>query len=253
MGRPRAVVTGAGVRVGRAIALELAGRGFDVAIHHHRSHEAAEQVARECRAFGADAFTVAADLGTPDGCAHVVETVRARWDCLHLLVNNASVFEPASFAEISLDAWERMLAINTRAPFLLSQGLLPQLSAASAVDLGGPEGQGGVVVHVCDIGAERPVSGFAHYSVSKAGLLMLVRAMAVELAPRVRTVGISPGQVAWPDGYSDEERTRLSRRIPLGRVGTPQDVARLVRFVALEGHYLNGAVVPLDGGLSCRY
>jgi pteridine reductase len=97
------------------------------------------------------------------------------------------------------------------------------------------------------------VQGHAHYSVSKAGLAMLVKAMAVELAPAVRTVGISPGQVAWPESYAPELRERLTRRIPLRRVGTPEDVAALVRFVALEGHYLNGVVLPLDGGLGARY
>lgn len=253
MSRPRALVTGANARVGAAVARELARSGFDVAVHHRSGPEQAEAVRRACEAHGAEAFVVRADLATAAGCDEVVAAVRARWDTLHLLVNNASVFPAAPFESVDAERWDEVLAVNLRAPFLLARGLLPLLRAADGAALGAPAGQHGVVVHLVDIGAERPVSGYVHYSVSKAGLAMLVRAMAVELAPAVRTVGVSPGQVAWPEGYDDALRERITRRIPLRRVGEPEDVARLVRFVALEGHYLNGAVIPLDGGLSCRY
>jgi pteridine reductase len=251
--RPRALVTGAAVRVGRAIALELASSGFDVCVHHNRSEAEAQAVVRACRERGATAFSVAADLALPDGCALLAEAVRERWDALHLLVNNASIFEAVPFEQLDATAWDRMFAINLRAPALHARDLLPLLRAASAATVGGPDEQGGLVVHLCDIGAERPATGYAHYSASKAGLVMLVKAMAVELAPRVRTVGVSPGQVAWPESYDDALRARLLRRIPMGRAGSPEDVARLVRFVAMEAHYLNGVVIPVDGGLSCRY
>jgi pteridine reductase len=251
--RPRALVTGAAVRVGRAIAVELARSGFDLALHYRSRASEIEETAQECRALGAEVGCVAADLATPEGCAGVVGAVRARWDALHLFVNNASVFYPVPFEQISLDEWERMLGVNTRAGFLLSRDLLPLLRAADGAAIGAPSGQHAVVVHMVDIGAERPVKGHAHYSVSKAGLAMLVKAMAVELAPAVRTVGISPGQVVWPDDYTPDLRARLAARIPMGRVGTPEDVARLVRFVVLEGHYLNGILIPVDGGLGARY
>ena len=236
----RAVVTGAGVRVGRATALELARSGFDVAVHYSSSADAAEEVARAC---GEGSFTVKADLATPEGCRALVDAVSARWDTLDLLVNNASVFEPCAFDAITLEAWERMLAINLRAPFLVSQGLLPLLRASGSA----------LVVHLCDIGADDPIRGYTHYSVSKAGLVMLVKSMGIELAPAVRTVGISPGQVAWPEDYDDERRERLRRRIPMGRAGEPEDVARLIRFLALEATYVNAANLPVDGGLSARY
>jgi pteridine reductase len=253
MSRPRALVTGAGIRIGRATAIELASRGFEVAVHYHRSSGPAEEVVAACRAAGGEAFAVSADLGTSDGVRSLVDAIRDRWDSLHVLVNNASIFEPVPFAEITPDAWDRMLFVNLGAPFALSQGLLPLLAAADASGLGAPEGQGGLVVHLCDIGADRPVSGYAHYSVSKAGLVMLVKAMAVELAPRVRTVGVSPGQVVWPEWYDEELREKLRKRIPMARAGEAEDVARLIRFLATEAHYLNGVVIPVDGGLACRY
>ena len=243
MSRRRAVVTGAGRRVGRAIALELAAHGFDVALHYNRSEAPAREVAALCGERGADAFLVQGDLGTTDFCHDLVAQIGERWDGVDLLVNNASVFEPVPFEQIELADWERMQAINLRAPFLLSQGLLPLLRAAD----------GALVVHMCDIGADRPVSGYAHYSVSKAGLVMLVKAMAVELAPEVRTVGVSPGQVIWPDSYGPELREHLAQRIPMKRVGSPEDIARLIRFLATEAPYVNGAIIPVDGGLSKRY
>ncbi len=241
--RPRALVTGAGIRVGRAIALELARSGFDVAVHYHRSEAPATEVVQAAQQLGADSWLVQGDLSSVGGCAAVVDAVAARWDSLDLLVNNASLFEPVPFEHITAEQWQQQHDVNTRAPFLLSQGLLGRLRASGA----------GCVVHLCDIGAERPVAGYAHYSVSKAGLVMLVKAMAVELAPEVRTVGVSPGQVAWPEDYSEQKRERIRRRIPMGDAGTPQDVARLVRFLAVEGTYLNGVIVPVDGGLSQRY
>jgi pteridine reductase len=233
------VVTGAAVRVGRAIAEELASNGFDLVLHYRGSAAEAEAAADACRAAGAAVTLVQADLATPEGCATVAAAGGERLD---LLVNNASIFYPTPFEESTLVDFEKMIAVNLRAPYLISQALLPALRVA-----------GGLVVHLCDIGADRPVSGYAPYSVSKAGLVMLVKAMAVELAPAVRTVGVSPGQVIWPPDYDDALRDKLARRIPMGRVGEPADVARLVRFLALEGTYLNGVIIPVDGGLSCRY
>lgn len=243
MTRRRAVVTGAAIRVGRAIALELAATGFDLVLHYRGSEAAAQEVAAACEALGASVQQVQADLATVAGCEALVAAALAGGASVDLLVNNASIFYPTPFADVTLGDWDAMLNVNLRAPFLLSQGLLGALRASGA----------GVVVHLCDIGAERPVSGYAPYSVSKAGLVMLVKAMAVELAPAVRTVGVAPGQVIWPEDYGPELREKLAKRIPMARVGEPVEVARLVRFLAVEGGYLNGVVVPVDGGLACRY
>jgi pteridine reductase len=239
--RRAAVITGAARRVGAAVAEELAAAGYDLLLHHRGPPAEMDTIVRACAAHGASVGLVSADLGTVDG-ARAVVAAAADLPRVDVLVNNASVFRPVPFEQIDVEAWDHMQAVNLRAPFLLAQGLLPQLRAA-----------GGLVVHLCDIGADRPVSGYAHYSVSKAGLVMLVKAMAVELAPAVRTVGVSPGHVVWPEAWDDEERDRQARRIPLGRVGHPDDVARLVRFLALEGTYINGDVIAVDGGRACRY
>jgi len=247
---PNALVTGAGRRVGRAIALDLAGAGFNIAVHCHRSEDAAEAVAAACRELGVEAFVVQADLSSAEGCRSLSNAVAAQWGSLDVLVNNASLFEPCAFESIDDQAWQEVMDVNLLAPARLSRDLLPLLRAPSD---GGAAGACGVIVHLCDIGAERPLSGYAHYSVSKAGLVMLVKAMAVELAPDVRTVGVSPGQVAWPEDYDAATRERLTARVPMGRVGTVEEVASLVRVLVTESTYLNGVVVPIDGGLSCRY
>lgn len=251
--RPRAVVTGGSKRVGRAICLELARSGFDVAVHHRSSAGAAEEVAEACRAEGADALVVRGDLAELGDVQHVIDEVRARWDHVSLLANNASVYDGVDFDDIDAAEWDRVQAINLRAPFLLCRGLLAELRAAPPGLIGAPEGQHGVVVHLCDIGADNPRAGYAHYSVSKAGLVMLVKAMALELAPAIRTVGISPGQVAWPPDYPEAKREAIRKRIPLQRVGSPEDIATLTRFLTLEAHYVNGVIVPVDGGLGKRY
>ena len=251
--RPTALVTGAAVRVGAAVATELARSGFDVAVHYRSSAERALETVAACVALGADAWAVQGDLATADGCDRVASAVRARWTGLNLLVNNASLFAPMPFEDIDDAAWARMLDVNLTAPFRLCRDLLGSMRSADGRATGAPAGRQALVVHLCDIGADRPVRGYTHYSVSKAGLAMLVKSMAVELAPAVRTVGISPGQVVWPDDYDAEARARLARRIPMGEVGSPEDIARLVRFLALEGHYINGDILAVDGGLGCRY
>lgn len=251
--RPTALVTGAGVRVGRAIALELGAHGFDVAVHYRASADRAQEVVDALRRQGSDGFAVQADLERLDGVRSLARAICERWSALHVLVHNASIYYPVPVEDIDEPEWDRMLGVNLKAPFFLTQALLPLLRAADGALVGAPPGQHGLVVHLCDIGAERPVSRHAHYSVSKAGLVMLVKALAVELGPAVRSVGISPGQVAWPEGYDEQLRDRITRRIPLRRVGSPDDVARLVRFLALEGHYVHGAVLPVDGGLATRY
>ncbi len=250
---PNAVVTGAGARVGRAIAVELARQGFEIGVHYRSSSQGAEETAEACREAGGSAWLVQGDLATVRGCRDVVEAVRARCAHLHVLVHNASTFSPDPFDTVSLKTWETMTAVHTRAPFLLTQGLLDRLRAAESTATGAQPGEGGLVVCMVDIGAERPVPGYAAYSVSKAGTLMFVKALAVELAPKVRCIGISPGQVAWPSNYSEAKRDRIVGRIPMGRVGTPEDIARLIRFAAMEAPYLNGEIIDVDGGLSKRY
>lgn len=237
-----ALVTGAGARVGRAIALELAKAGAYVWVHYHHSEVGALETLALIEAEGGHGRVIQADLSSRAEVDALAQHVLSASERLDVLVHNASRFEPVPFEALNDEAWDEMLEVNLTTPARLTRALLPALRAAS-----------GVVINLCDIGAERPLSGYAHYSVSKAGLVMLTRALAVELAPEVRCVGLSPGQVAWPPNMPQLEREALTKRIPMKACGRPEDVARLARFVWREGQYLNGAVIPVDGGLSCRY
>ena len=239
---PTALVTGAGARVGRAIAYELARHHFHVILHYHRNQKGVEETLHQVKVLGGSGTIVQADLSQHSPREHLIQQVKAHSTHLKVLVNNASLFEPQAFASLQLEDWRQMHEVNLVAPYVLAQGLLTELTTAQ-----------GVIVNLCDISADNPLKGYAHYTASKAGLVGLTKALAVELAPRIRSVGISPGQVAWPPEYTDQQKQKLLNRIPMKQSGTPEDVARLVRFIVNEGSYLNGVIIPVDGGLSCRY
>jgi pteridine reductase len=224
-----ALVTGAGRRVGRAIAEELGRAGARVAVHHHRSRAGAEELAAALPG----AFVVAGDLRTAAGCRALLDDVGREGGALHLLVNSAAGYLRGPFADESEETWDEMLALNLRAPARLIRGALPLGLAA--------------VVNVVDVAAERPWRRHAAYAASKAALAHLTRCLALELAPSVRVNAVAPGTVAFPPDFGEPERRAITSRIPLGRIGAPADVARAARFL-LEEDYLTGVVLPVDGG-----
>lgn len=234
-----ALVTGAGVRVGRAIALTLARAGYDVALHAHRSIEAAKAVADEVRAKGRGAWVFSADLIEAEAVDRLADDVMDALLALDLLVHNAALFERVPFEAMTREQYRRMHALNLEAPFFLTQRLLPLLRRAEAPS----------VVHITDILGERAVPGFAHYGITKAGLLLLTRTLAAELAPKIRVNAVSPGTVAFPEDYDEKAKASILRRIPLGREGEPEDVARAVLFFA-QSPYVTGQVLCVDGGRS---
>lgn len=235
-----AFITGAGIRIGRAVARALGQAGYDLALHANRSVDGLESLAEELRGLGRQVALYAADLSDARAVDELGARVRAAHPALDVLVHNAGLFEQVPFAEVSREQYRTMLAVNLDAPFFLTQALLPSLRA----------GQHPLVVHVTDIGGERPLPEHAHYSVSKAGLIMLTRALAVELAPHIRVNGVSPGTVAFPENYDAEAREAVLRRIPMGREGSVEDIARTVVFLAREAPYVTGQVIAVDGGRS---
>jgi len=220
-----ALVTGAGVRVGEAIARHLSRSGYTVAAHYH-SHRP--------RGFAA---ALQADLSLAGGAAALAASFRERFARLDLLVNSAAAFEPRSLEATDAEAFDAQLDLNARAPLLLTRALLPLLRRAR-----------GSVVNVTDVGGGLVAwRGYAAYCASKAALARLTECLALELAPRVRVNAVAPGTVLWPKGYGAVQRRRLAARIPLGRAGTPLDVAEAVRYLA-EAPFVTGAVLPVDGG-----
>ncbi|MCC6997706.1 MAG: SDR family oxidoreductase [Deltaproteobacteria bacterium] len=223
-----ALVTGGARRVGRAISRELASAGARVIIHHHSSPEAAEQLAEEV---GGGARVLTADLRDAEACEHLL----AEAGPLDVLVNNAADFGKRPFVDTDDAAWESMLALNLHAPRRLCRGFARARRP-------------GVIVNLLDIAAQHAWAGYSAYCVSKAGLHMLTRVLAIELAPAVRVCGVAPGVAEFPDSMTDAERERVLARIPQGRAGTPEEVADVVRFLCAGPSYLTGLVVPVDGG-----
>lgn len=234
-----ALVTGGGVRVGRAITLALGAAGADLAVHFRSSRAGAETVAAEVRATGQRAVVVAGDLARPEDCRRIVREASSALGGLDLLVHSASNFHRASLAESDEDLWDSAMDVNARAAFLLAREAAPLLRARR-----------GRVVLISDFLAESPAKNYAAHAVSKSAVEGLVRALAVELAPEVPVNGVAPGTVLPPEGTSAEEVERLARRVPAKRIGSAEDVADTVVFLCGGPAFITGQVIRVDGGRS---
>lgn len=232
-----ALVTGAGVRIGRAIALALAGRGWAVAVHYRSSAAAAEAVAAEIVDAGGRAATVRADLALEDETVALMPQAEAALGPVGLLVNNASVFERDGADTATRESWDRHLESNLRAPFVLTQALARRL----------PEGSAGLVVNILDQRVWSLTGDFVSYTVSKAGLWALTRQLALALAPRIRVNGVGPGPVLASTHQSDEMFDRQWRSMPLGRGATPEEIAAAAVFLT-EAPAVTGQMIAVDGG-----
>ena len=233
-----ALITGAGKRVGRAIALRLARSGCHVAIHYRTSAEDALLTAAECSRCGVTAEVFQADLGDRDEAGRLVPRVVERLGRLDVLINNAAVFEPMSIDAFDAGAWDEALRVNLTAPMILTWSARAAFRAAG----------GGRVINMCDAASERPWPSHLAYITTKGALRTLTQVLARALAPDVCVTGIAPGVAEWPEDYDQETRDRLTARIPLGRAGTPEEIAAAVCFVLVDGDYLTGTILTIDGG-----
>ncbi len=239
-----ALVTGGARRIGAEIVRLLHGAGANVAIHCHRSGKEAEALRAELAALRPGSAAVfSADLLDIATLAPLVAAVVARFGGLQLLVNNASSFFPTPFGSVTAAAWTDLMGTNLRAPLFLSQAAAPELKRS-----------GGLIVNIIDIHGLRALPDYMVYSTAKAALLHLTRALARELAPAVRVNGIAPGPVLWPEAGMDALlQQEIIARTPLGRAGSPADVARAVRFFATEAPFVTGQILAVDGGRSLRW
>lgn len=240
LSRPRALVTGGAVRVGRAIALGLARAGYDLIVHYHASAGAAEETADALRAAGARAETARADLTRPEEISRPFEAAEAAFGGLDLLVNNAAIFPRVDPLEATAEDWDRVFALNARAAFLCSQEA-------------GRRMERGAIVNIVDTGASQAWPAYVPYVASKAALASVTRGLAAAFAPRIRVNGVAPGPVLLPEGDDGEaDREAAGRRTALGRVGSPEDVAQAVVYLA-GADYVTGEILRVDGGQHLRY
>lgn len=237
---PRVVlVTGGARRIGAAIVRTLHGAGCDVAIHCHASFDAADALARELDAVRpGSTLVLQADLAHDDRLPELIAHTVGRFGRLDGLVNNASAFFPTPLGTATPAQWDALFASNARAPFFLAQAAVPHLVAA-----------GGAIVNLVDIHAARALADHTPYVMAKAALVAGTRALAVELAPRVRVNAVAPGAILWPEQGTDADRRAvLLARTPLARTGTAEEVAEAVRWLLLEASYCTGQVLEVDGG-----
>lgn len=236
-----AIVTGAARRIGAAIARRLHAAGANVLLHYRGAEPEAARLEAELNAARAkSASKVKADLLAPIAPRSLISAAIERFGRLDLLVNNASTFYPTAVGSIEAGHWEELMGSNLRAPLFLSQEAAPQLKK-----------NGGAIVNVADIHAERPLKGYVVYSVAKAGLVALTRSLALELAPEVRVNGVAPGAIAWPeDGqFEPAERARIVATTPMSRLGSPEEIARAVHYLA-TAPFVTGQILAVDGGRS---
>jgi pteridine reductase len=236
-----ALVTGGARRVGAAIARRLHAAGASVLLHYRDSEAEAAKLEAELNALRPkSAAKVKAELLAPIAPRALLSAAQAAFGRLDLLVNNASSFFPVPVGAIEASHWEELIGSNLRAPLFISQEAAPELAR-----------QGGAIVNIVDIHAERPLKGYPVYSIAKAGLGALTRSLALELAPKVRVNGVAPGAIAWPDDgqFEPAERERIVATTPLARIGSPEDIAQAVHFLACAP-YVTGQVIAVDGGRS---
>lgn len=234
------MVTGAARRVGRAIALVLAGRGMDIVVHYKTGGSEARATAEAIEGLGRRAVAIQADLAQQEEAEALAERATEAFGRIDVLVNSAALFYRTPLEKLTAQDWEQFLRVNLTGPFLLAKRLGLQMRR---------HGQG-KIVNIADIAGISPWADFLPYSVSKAALIALTRGLAKALAPEVQVNAVAPGSVLLPEEYGDKERDAIIRATPLRRIGDPADVAKTVLFLLEGSDFITGQVVVVDGGRS---
>jgi pteridine reductase len=235
-----ALVTGAGRRVGQAIALALGARGMKVAVHYNGSAAGAEETVAQLESEGASGRAFQSDLSADHGPSQLVADVVAAFGGLDVLVNSAAIMERTPFGEVTPEKWDAIMGINLRATFFMAQAAAPHLKKSR-----------GCIVNIADLAAFETWPAYVPHGISKAGVVHMTRSLARVLAPEVRVNGVAPGTVLLPDDWDTAADERLRQTTPLARTGTPEDVSATVIFL-LESDYITGETIIVDGGRHIR-
>jgi pteridine reductase len=238
-----ALVTGAARRIGAEISRTLHDAGMNIVLHYHHSEAEAIQLCQQLNAQRpSSAVAYKAALGEPDEDKKLIEKAVQAFGRLDALVNNASRFYRTPMGDVTNESWEDLMNSNLKSPYFLSQAAAPALTASK-----------GCIVNITDIHAERPLKTYSVYCISKAGLLMMTKALAKELGPHVRVNAVAPGAVIWPEGenlMTETEKNNVIGQTVLKRHGTPEDIATAVLFLIRDAEYVSGQVLNVDGGRS---
>jgi len=235
----QALVTGGAQRLGAVIARYLHAAGYDLILHYRNSADAAQSLAAELQSERPDSVKlVSGDLADQHSVSNLIAQVSAIASKLTVVVNNASAFYPTAVGEVEPSDWDQLMGANLRGAFFLTQGLAKKLKTEQ-----------GCIINIADIYAGSPLAGHSVYNIAKAGVVMMTRTLAKELAPQVRVNAISPGIILWPENEPAEElKQRLLKGTASGRQGCPEDVAAAVMFLADRAAYITGHTLNVDGG-----
>ncbi len=235
------LITGAAHRIGAALVRGLHAQGMNVAIHYNTSRSAALTLQRELNHLRErSTILIQADLTEIDKIPALVKQAREAWGRLDVLINNASSFYPTGTGTTDERSWDNLIGTNLKAPFFLAQAAAPHLAKWR-----------GSIVNITDIHALRPLKGYPVYSIAKAGLGMLTKALACELGPRVRVNAVAPGAILWPEQELDDvAKQRIISRTFLKRQGSPDDIVRAVIYLIRDADYVSGEILTVDGGRS---
>ena len=236
-----ALVTGAGKRIGQAIAIGLAQAGCDVAIHYHGSAKGAEETARAVRGAGRRAELLQADLSDATVSRGLADQAARALKRLDIVINSSGVMVRQPVETVTPESWDATFDLNLRAMFFVSQGAIPHLRRAK-----------GKIVNMADIAGLEPWPAYVPHCVSKAGVVMLTKALARALAPDIAVNAVAPGAVLLPEGWDEKTREHIRKTTPLERLGDPADVVAAVRFLLAGTDYVTGTVLIVDGGRLIR-
>jgi NAD(P)-dependent dehydrogenase (short-subunit alcohol dehydrogenase family) len=224
----------------------LAKQGVNILVHYNSAEPSqVRETLQEIKSHGVDAFAIQADISSADGVQALMAAAAERFNRLDIVVNSASVFQARDLMEVSVDDWDLTMAVNLRAPFLITQRAA-RIMAENLVP-------GGVIVNICDAGADGPWKKYPHHGISKSGLWMLTQVSALALGPDIRVNAIVSGPVMKTAGLgmSDERWAKVGERSVLGRTGAPEDVARAVVFLCSED-YITGELLHVNAGEHLR-
>ncbi len=235
------LITGGAKRIGRQMALTLHGAGHNIVVHYRSSANAASTLVGEMNAKRPEsAVTAQCDLMDIDCIPAVIDTAVQCFGRLDVLINNASSFYPTPIELLEIDFWNDLVGSNLKAPAFLVKHAAKHLRDT-----------GGSIINIVDIHAKNPMADHPIYCSAKAGLEMLTKALARDLAPAIRVNAVSPGAILWPEHNSiTPEKSEILKKIPLQRMGAPEDIASLVQFLIDQAPYITGQVIAVDGGRS---
>lgn len=235
------LITGAAHRVGATVASFLHARGANIVLHYRSSKDKAEALQKELQQQRDNSVAIVqADLHDINTLPNLIKAATSEWGQLDVLINNASSFYKTELPKVTEEQWDDLIGTNMKAPFFLSQSAAEQLKK-----------QNGCIINIVDIHAERPLKAHPVYSMAKAGLVMMTKALAGELGPDIRVNAIAPGAILWPEQELDKEtKEKIISRTFLKRRGDPNDIANAVLFLIQDAGYMSGQVLTVDGGRS---